>query len=179
MVFPKADGRIITPASPEFGGSYAPLALTDVTAASGQWDVANDPVAVPFTLPYGGVVKQLGWLNGASAGGGHDIGIYDMSYNRLVSTGSVTGSGNAVWQWSNVTDTALAPGRYRLAIVRDNTTASRVAYFIHAQFAYVMAFMGAETTTTDSFPLPNPLTNMGSPVLTLMPVMGIAFRDPF
>lgn len=178
LVVPQAAGRILTPGSPEFSASGA-LRMNDSAVASGQWHSANDPSALAFTLPYGGVVQQLGWQNGTAAGGNHDIGVYDLSWNRLVSSGSTAGSGNSVWQWVNVTDTALAPGRYYLAIARDNTTFNRVMYYIHAQQAYVMDFMGAFGTATDSFPLPNPLSGMGASILTLVPVIAIAFRDPF
>lgn len=178
-VFPRADGRILTPASPEFG-SHGLLLLNDTASVVGQWNVANDPFAIPFTLPHGGVVKQLGWLNGSSAGGQHDIGVYDTAFNRLVSAGSTTGTGNNAWQWVNVTDTALKPGRYYLAIVRDNTTVSRVVYYVTQQNDYVVQFCGGLSSTTDAVPLPNPLTNMVASALTLVPVMAIAMgRDPF
>ena len=175
---PVANGRILTPGSPEFS-SCGGLWLNDTAQVSGQWNTANDPSAVAFTLPRGGLVKQLGWVNGTAAGGNHDIGIYDTSWNRLVSAGSTVGSGNSVWQWVNVADTELAAGRYHLAIVRDNITLNRVMYYVHAQQTYAFEFMGGSGSTTDSFPLPNPLVGMGTPTLTLVPVMGIAFRDPF
>lgn len=153
--------------------------MNDTASASGQWFSANDPCAMSFCLPRGGTVDQLGWVNGSAAGGNHDIGIYDLAWNRLVSSGSTVGTGNSVWQWVDVADTTLQPGRYYLAISRDNATANRVTYYIHAQQTYVVEFMGGWTTATDSFPLPNPLAGMVASTLTLVPVMAIGLRDPF
>lgn len=173
-----ADGRILTLAAPEFSpGPH--MGYVDVNAPAAAWFSANDPLAVPFALPVGGVVFQIGWHNGSAAGGGIDVGIYDLAWNRLVSSGSVTGLGNSVWQWADVTDTPLARGRYYLVQSRDNTTANRIAtYGIPAAAAYT-ALCGVQTSTTDSFPLPNPLVGMGTPTTTVLPLLAIAFRTVF
>lgn len=172
------DGRILTLASPEFSpGPH--MSWCDVNAPAGAWHAANDPFGIPFALPRGGVVNQIGWHNGSAAGGGIDVGIYSLSWVRLVSSGSVTGSGNSLWQWANVTDTALPRGRYYLVMVRDNTTANRQAFYGTPNVAAYTAFLGGQTSTTDSFPLPDPLVGMTASALTLPPLMAIAFRTPF
>jgi hypothetical protein len=151
--------RIITLGSREFSAAGVmpgiPSARTNTA-----WHTANDPVAYPFALREAAVVTKLGWVNGSAAGGGVDLGIYDLSWNRKVSTGAQTGTGNGVWQWIDVTDTALAAGRYYLAHSRDNITANRALRYSQGQLLSVLQMSGAQDSTTDAYPLPDPLTNM-------------------
>lgn len=144
---------------------------------SGAWATANDPVSVPFVINNAGVVEQLCWFNGTSAGGGVDVGIYDEAWNLIIACGTNTGSGNTTWQSINVTDTALALGRYHLVMVRDNTTANRCRFYNIVASNSLLQFAGLNSTTTDSYPLPNPLSGMAAvATATQIPVMGIQFR---
>lgn len=172
--------RIITPASQEFGVS-AMVRMVAALNTGGAWASANDPLALPFCVQDDGMlVDRLGWLNGGSAGGNVDVGVYDTSWNRLVSTGSTGGSGSGAWQWVNVTDTYLRGGRYYLVCSRDNTTGSRVTYYNHGSSATLLAMCGLQSSSTDAFPLPDPLTNMGAAAtFAQVPVLGIGTRAPF
>lgn len=150
------------------------IMLNHATFVSGAWASANDPVAIPFVLSQAGVVTQLGWVNGSSAGGNVDVGVYSSSWVRLISTGSTAGSGNSAWQFVDVADTALPPGRYYLVMARDNTTANRVSSYASLVSAPLLALAGVQDTTTNSFPLPNPLTNMAeAATFTRIPICGI------
>lgn len=151
------------------------------TPLSSAWFSANDPVALPFRLSHGGVVTQLGWVNGTAAGGNVDVGIYSDAWVRLVSTGSTLGSGNSLPQWVDVADTALAPGRlYYLACSRDNTTANRARTLSHGGAAVTVALAGVQDSATNAFPLPDPLTNMAAAAtITYVPILLVAFRTPF
>ena len=170
--------RIITVAHPEFSVSTI-LASAFPGSASSQWFSANDPAAFPFALSEGVIVEQIGWLNGAAAGNNFDLGIYDTSFNRIVSTGSTGGTGNSVWQWANITDTALAPGRYYLAMAIDGVTANRINNYV-AITGGALQFAGVLDSATDAFPLPNPLTNMAeAATITRIPVIAMATRTPF
>lgn len=171
-------GRVITALDPEFGGQI--IQQISKAQVSGAWASANDPFAYEFAINYGCVVTHLGWVNGSAAGGGVDCGIYDLSWNRLVSTGAQTGSGNSLFQWIDVTDTALAPGRYYLAMSRDNTTANRVNSWSSLASADMLKSVGCWDSTTDAYPLPDPLTNMvAAATFTLIPTMAIATRAIF
>lgn len=154
--------------------------MNNAAHANGAWFSANDPLALPFCLPHGGVIKQLGWLNGSTAAGGVDLGVYDLSWNRRISTGAQTATGNVEWQWIDVADTALAPGRYYLAHVRDNATVNRVRNYGGSAANPLMALIGMQDSATDAYPLPDPLTNMATAATaTLVPIVGIAFEVPF
>lgn len=151
--------RIITLGSREFSTAGVMPGIPSARTNT-PWHTANDPVAYGFALREAAVVTKLGWVNGSAAGGGVDLGIYDLAWNRLISTGAQTGAGNGVWQWIDVTDTALAAGRYWLAHSRDNTTANRALRYSQGQLLSVLQIAGVQDSATDAYPLPNPLTNM-------------------
>lgn len=148
------------------------------TGASGAWPSANKPIAIPFRLSSAMVVRRLGWRNGSSPGSNWDIGIYDAAFNRKVSSGSTAGSG--VYQNVDVTDTALPPGKYYLAIALNATTANR-AYFINTvSGTALVSFTGVMDSGTNAFPLPDPLTNMvAAATFVRVPVFFIYGRDAY
>lgn len=127
------------------------------------------------------LVQKLFVLNGSSAGGNVDIGIYDETWARIVSTGSTVGTGNNITQSIDVTDTALSPGKkYFLVISRDNTTANRQRTYSFAGTADSLAMVGVQDSSTNAFPLPDPLTNMGAAAtITVIPLAGIEGRAIF
>lgn len=170
-------GRIITTADPEFG--LAPIMSVGGATVSGAWPSANDPCAVPFTINDAMVVTHLGWRNGSGAGSNHDIGIYDENWKRLVSAGSSASGSSSLWQFINVTDTAIPAGRYYLVKVIDATTANRARYWSHAATVGFTTMLGLKETATDSFPLPDPLTNMVSPIThARVPIIAFAVKAP-
>ena len=168
--------RIINVGSREFG-ALAHVAQTASASANGAWVSANDPLALPITFWDPVVITQLGWVNGSAAGGGVDFGIYDASWNRMVSTGAQTGTGNSSLQMIDVTDTPIGPGRYWAVMSRDNTTASRQLYMATTASVPLMAFLGCQDSATDAYPLPNPLTNMAvAATFTRIPNLQISTR---
>ena len=92
------------------------------SAASAAWPSANLAILIPFRLPAPLLVQRLFLLNGATASGNVDIGIYDVAGTRLVSTGSTAQSGTSAVQSVDVTDTPLAAGLFYLALAMDGTT---------------------------------------------------------
>jgi hypothetical protein len=122
------------------------------------------------------IVKKLGWVNGSAAGGGVDCGIYSTAWARLVSTGAQTGSGNSLWQWIDVTDTPLGPGKYYLAHSRDNITGNRAMRWGNGYPATHLALLGVQDSTTDAYPLPDPLTNMGADAAAAHFCLGIQLQ---
>lgn len=150
------------------------------SSATGAWFAANDPLAVPFRTRDSMVAVRLGWVNGSSAGGNIDIGIYDASFSRIVSAGSTVGTGSNLWQWVDITDTALQPGtKYYLAMSLDNVTANRIRRYGLA-VAGAIAYAGTQDSSTDAHPLPSTLTNMAEAATAVqLPVMAIACRTPF
>ena len=171
-------GRFITTADAEFG--FSPICAIGATTVSGSWASANDPVAVPFRISEALVVTHLGWRNGSGAGSNHDIGIYDTAWNLLVSSGSTGGSGSSLWQFVDVTDTPIPPGRYYLTYVVNATTANRSRYWNNTSSLVLTTVMGLKETSTDSFPLPSSLSGlMGDPItITRVPIIAFGVKGP-
>jgi hypothetical protein len=105
----------------------------DVAATQPQsavFEAANDAVYAALLLPAACVVRRLWWANGATVSASYnvDVGIYAASaYGpgaRLVSTGSTAQGTASEVQFVNVTDTALAPGLYWLALACSSASAT-------------------------------------------------------
>jgi hypothetical protein len=142
------------------------------TLVSSAWFAANCPVAYPWVVNEPTMVYQLGWQNGPSAGDNHDIGIYDTSWNRLVSTGSTAGVTNNALQFVDVTDTLIVPGYYYVVEAMDATTASRKSGFANGLTVAgsgLLALAGVMDSATTAFPLPDPLTNMAAAATVTRP----------
>lgn len=171
--------RILNTGYPEF--STGPIAtLVTTSSAGGDWPGANDPIALPFVVTEKSIVTQLGVGNGSAAGANFDIGIYDRSWNRKVSAGSTAMSGASTWQFVDVTDTPLDPGHYYIVLVRDDVTLNR-QYIISSTIGpTVWQLFGVMDSTTDAFPLPDPLTNMvPCASFPFVPIVAVAFRAPY
>lgn len=153
----RPNGRILHPWCPEFCG----YERTSFSLASSTWFSANDPLAVGFVLREAATIQRLGTINGSAAGDNWDVGVYDLSWNRLISTGSTTGVGNSAAQYVDVTDTPLMPGRYWAVMARDTITANRQMFASTGTTTIPpLEMCGIFDSATDAFPLPNPLTNM-------------------
>jgi hypothetical protein len=175
---PLQTGRIIHPGSPECPARW--LGINSANDSSGAWAAANDPFATPFLVTEAALVTSLGVCNGSAAGDSVDIGVYDRSWNRIVSTGSQTPSTASGFDFFDVTDTALAPGMYYCVVARSAITANRQLFFGHTADARLCRFAGCYDSTTDAFPLPNPLTNMvPAATFTRVPFWAVVFRTPF
>lgn len=168
--------EILTTASPCF--SIGTLLSLGGTLIGTTATTANKPWAFPFVIDEGVTVYQLGWICAAAPGGNADIGIYDTSWNRLVSAGSTSGAGTSlVWTWVDVVDTLLPAGSYYLAYCRDDVTVNRFATVQNVSAQPICALAGVMDSSTSAFPLPDPLTNMVVDVTNIaVPILGIAIR---
>lgn len=90
-------------------------------SGTGAWPAANRALYVPFTVPETYNAQKMFVYNGTHSGNA-DIGIYDESWNRLVSTGSTASSGDGALQEFDITDTLLYRGRYYFGLAFDNGT---------------------------------------------------------
>lgn len=97
-------------------------------SASAAHPTANLAFYYPFVLTESVTVRKLFIHNGATASGNVDVGIYDGSGTRKVSSGSTAQTGTSVIQEFDVADTALTPGRYYLAYALDNNTGTFVRW---------------------------------------------------
>lgn len=99
-----------------------PLFATNSTSpAAAAWLAAGLVIYVPFAVPEAVTVTKLFYGIGAAAGN-VDMGIYDEAGVLIVSKGSTVAAGANVLHLLDVTDTALARGRYYCALVADTVT---------------------------------------------------------
>lgn len=138
---------------------------------SATWPSANRAIACPIYIDTIGTVVKLFIANGATASGNFDIGLYDESFNRLVSTGAIAQSGTATIQVFDITDTAIRPGRYYLAASSSAATGTtvRVSQGIGYERAVGMVQMAS------AHPLPSTLTP-ATVTSSYAPLMGLTYR---
>jgi hypothetical protein len=105
-------------------GRYRELTSYGAAAApaSQTWPVANLAIYVPFYLPFAYPVRRLAWVNGGTAAGNLDIGIYGMNGGRIVSSGSVAQAGTNTIQYLATVDKILRPGAYYFAATASSTS---------------------------------------------------------
>lgn len=96
------------------------LGLGAPTLTGMAWPSANLAIFIPIRLALPVVVYKLVIGAGTTAAGNFDVGIYDASGNRLVSSGA-TAKGAATAHVLNITDTLIGPGLYYLAMAADGT----------------------------------------------------------
>lgn len=100
------------------------------------------------------------------------MGIYDEAGARKVSTTSTAQGTISVLQVVNITDTALGPGLYYLAIAMDNITGTLSRGLAGSVARCALTGM-AEMAT--AFPLPDPIT-FATVVSDYVPLVGLTTR---
>lgn len=101
-------------------------------AASGvsPWsDAANCLLVFPFVLEIPTQFFKGFWVNGSAAGGNTEVGIWDEGFNKLVTTGSVLGTGNSVPQsnaFASSVQPILPPGLFYAGIAHSATTTNQL-----------------------------------------------------
>ena len=169
----------ITPAS-RLAIGHAMVRISNSSAASGAspWsDAANSLLAFPFVLEAPRTTFYKGfWLNGSSAGGNSEVGIWDADYNKITTTGSVLGSGNSVPQAAALAATVtLPPGLYYAGMAHSATTTNQVFRWSFATLGTAM-WMGCGMWKQAGITLgslaatatPGDLTNVAFPVFGLI-----------
>lgn len=170
-----ARGELLLTSSSCFSASGMIVQAGGGFTTSPVW-ATSKPSAYPFVLDEAVTAYQLGWHN-STAGGNADIGIYDASFNRLVSSGSTACVTNSVWQFVDVADTVLPAGSYYLVINLDNATLGRLQVFTSMSGQANMALAGVMDSGTAQFPLPDPLASMVvAAAITVVPILAIAVR---
>ncbi len=155
-------------------GSYTSrhaMALTN-TAASAAWPSSNRAIYIPMYLDSDGVVTQLWTMNGATANGDVDMGIYDASGARLTSIGPTAQSGTSAPQVFDITDIYLPAGAYYLARSHSNTTGTNYRMATVAPLLRMFGLLQQASAGT----LPSSMT--GTTVASAYwPVCGITYRS--
>lgn len=125
--------------------------LTGVdAAASAVWTASNRAHLMPFRLSRPFVVTQMAFMNGATASGNIDVGIYDASGTRIISAGGVAQNGAilSAQQTFDVTDVVVGPGLFYVAGVMDNTTGTVF------RLATNVSLVGLAAQVESAYPLP-------------------------
>ena len=98
-----------------------------VGPSSALWPAANLAIFHPIRLAVPVTVTKFWLINGATAAGNVDIGIYDLNGYRIASTGSTAQGTVSVLQSIDVTDFTIGPGGFYLAMALDNGTATSLS----------------------------------------------------
>lgn len=122
------------------------------SSLSRAWPSANLAMYLPFTLEARCLVRKLFHVNGTTASGNLDVGIYDERGTRIVSAGSTAQSGTSAIQEFDIADTELGPGGFYLAMAMDGTTGTSIAMGV-ALGALAMRAAGV-LQQSSAFPLP-------------------------
>lgn len=131
------------------------------TAAA--WPANNRALYMPFTLESQATAFKIGLIVGTQSGN-LDVGIYDLSSVRLVSSGSTAVAAAGI-QIVDIADTALQPGHYYLAMSCSTTGAQ---FNRAAPIAQSIRVLGMREESLGSVTLPNPAT-MSNPSSAYMP----------
>lgn len=142
------------------------------SAASGAWPSANRAVLVPFSVNTTITVKKLFLLMGTAVSGNVDVGIYDSTGRKIVSSGSTVQTGANTQQEFDITDTVLPPGDYYLACVLDNTTGTTWRVAPNTGQCRLAGVLNANT----AFPLPDTVTFVQA-ASGYVPYIGLTTRD--
>ena len=96
--------------------------------ASAVWPVANTAYFVPIRIDQARTYQRAWWLNGATAAGNVDVGIYTISgttATRVVASTAAAQAGLSVMQVATTfTTTTIGPGLYYLAMSCSLATAT-------------------------------------------------------
>lgn len=163
-------GPLLTPYHKESIG--ADIAFNTTTIQSRTWTTANLACYYPFYLPSYSVVLKLWWVNGGTATGNVDCGVYTEGGTRIVSTGSTGQSGASAIQEVNITDTTLAPGRYYMALACSSASSTIRSGLPNTNQCRSMGVLEQAT----AFALPSTATFAQVSASRNMPLAGLAFR---
>ena len=123
-----------------------------ITNSSLANPTANLALYIPFSLDR--LVTAYAFMTTAvTATGNIDFGIYNLSGDRIVSTGSVTNV--AATTRYDITDTVLSPGTYYMAFSCSNNTDT---FYRDNSHPYPLLAAAGVKQQTSAFPLPETAT---------------------
>lgn len=97
------------------GGTFAPGSSTFTTANYARY--------YPMSLPWPYLVRRVWWINGSSATGNRNFGIYTRGFAQIYATGSTAASGASSLQYVTPgSPILLQPGEYYFAFNCSATT---------------------------------------------------------
>lgn len=151
------------------GGGLARAMGLSLTAST-AWPSANLAIYVPVPVYRLVTIAKMAVNNGTAVSGNIDVGIYDATWNRLVSSGSTAQSGTSAIQIFDITDTTLNPGLYYIGVALDNTTGTLAGYVFTGGSLEIRSF--AVYQQASAFALPNPFVGAAM-AQTLIPLVSM------
>lgn len=143
------------------------LAVTSPSESTVAWSAANRAIFVPFRVTETFTAIRIS-LRTEFQSGNLDVGIYDSSLNRKVSSGSTPCPAAGATVAIAIASTVLPPGQYYMAVAFDNATAGlRAVSGPTAQGVYGTQYQNA------AFPLPATAAFSGSSQWPI-PVLGVS-----
>lgn len=161
---------VITTMSAESNGFIAGN-INQQTPASVVWPTANLAQFIPFSLKYPISVLSLFVLNGATATGNFDIGIYTNDGTRITSLGSTGQSGTNTVQNVSITPVTIGPGNFYLALVLSSASGTVFSNTVGSS-TFIAQSMGLYSQAS-ALPLPASAT-FATATLSRIPVFGLA-----
>lgn len=141
------------------------------TPASAAWPSANRAIYVPFSIRESITVISLFVVNGATAAGNFDIGIYSQDGARIVSLGSTVQTGTSTIQNTSITATRIGPGRFYLALVL--SSASGTVFTWNSGVTGVTSNTVGIYSQTTALPLPASAT-FATAAGSAIPIFGLS-----
>lgn len=159
--------------------TYGPESLGDELAAcwgtgpaSTVWPTAAKAIYVPCEIGEPTTVVKGFWLNGATAAGNIDIGIYREDGTKVVTMGNTAQGTINIPQEVDIADTILMPGRYFLALSCSLGTAT---LFMSSPTAPLCQMMGIYTQVSANV-LPASATYAADTTWAVMPWFGFSTK---
>jgi hypothetical protein len=154
------------------GSAGAIRAYANATPATGPWPAADLAIYVPIVIKYPFVVRRVFWVNGTTATGNVDCGIYTAAGVKITSTGTTAQAGTSATQSvALAAEYRLSIGTYYLGLALSSATGTT---FRAAPGIPVIALMGcaqeAGATTLPATMTPATIAN------DYLPVFGITSR---
>lgn len=169
---------------PRLLNSPSPGVVTSLTSATcwvsdvwtsqpsaNAWPAANRALYYPFAVEAPVTAYQMAFQV-TTQSGNCDVGLYTEQGVRLVSAGS-TAVGAAGFQSIDITDTALLPGNYYMAMCVDNTTAAFTSLTTAALWLQVV---GVQQQAVGAVTLPDPAT-FANPASAYVHILGVALKS--
>jgi hypothetical protein len=155
----------------DYGSSMLPMLLNTSTVVTNIANAANQGRFFPFSVEQQLTVTQLFVFNGTTPAGNIDLGIYNESFTKIVSTGSTAQTGTSILQVISVATTTLTPGRYYFAAAGSSTGTWMGSGGGTAGLESVLSGTAVSTT---AFPLPATITPVSNSAATSLIFMGLS-----
>lgn len=151
------------------GTEYA--AVNTAAPASVSLGTVNLGKFYPFYLPEPVMVLKLWWYNGGTVNGNTDVGIFDESGTKIISSGAIAQAGTSALQENDIADTWLGRGRFYMGLSTSSATATYFSNVVPLQLA--KAFGWAQMASAHALPATITLAALAAAV---EPVFGLSGR---